>query len=250
MSEYATGEQPAVVRPPANMRRAVLWAALAFVLLTLACYAVFGTFWDKKGIFWGGIHSQQEYQQALASYQGEQMDPVRQVHRVTLGADGKATLQYEMQYALRAGRRAVAYNTWSGKRSVRITYRDARGRVIPTRVTRYDQNSEVYLLLLPPELHKGDRVLSGGTTDASFLLRREGEGWLFEYRHMHGDPIHYTQELTLPAGARLTQAQPPPVRTKQAGGRLTLVYDRRLGSKEFFRCRVRYRIGPTGAGAN
>ena len=240
MNEDLASGQPETPRPRADMRRAVLLAAFAFAVMTFALYAVFGTFWDKKGIFWGGVHNQDEYQQALADYQGHPMDPVRQVHRVRLSAEGAATFDWEVWYALRAGGRALAYDSTSGKRR-RLTFRDARGRRIPARRTRGRQ-SDIYLLLLPPDLHEGDLVYLRGSGRGFIMARRDRGDWLYDFRHTHGDPIRYRHEVTLPAGARILQAEPAPQQTRQAGDRLTLVYDRSLGNNEFFKCRVRYRL--------
>lgn len=244
MNEDLASGQPETPRPRADMRRAVLLAALAFAVMTFALWVIFGTFWDKRGIFWGGVHNQDEYRQALADYQGHRMDPVRQVHQVTLSAGGAATLDWEVWYALRAGGRALAYDSSSGKRET-LPFWDARGRLIPARRTRGRQ-SDIYLLLLPPGLHKGDVVhLRGSQRLPGFMVRRDRGDWLYDFRHTHGSPIRYHHEVTLPAGARILQAEPAPRQTREAGNRLTLVYDHALGNNEFFKCRVRYRLAET-----
>jgi hypothetical protein len=169
------------------------------------------------------------------------MDPVRQVHRVTLSPGGAATLDWELWYALRAGGRALAYDSTSGKRR-RLTFWDARDRRIPARRTRGPQ-SDIYLLLLPPDLHKGDVVrVRGSQRLPGFMVKRDGEDWLYDFRHMYGPSIAYRHEVTLPAGARIVQPEPAPQQTREAGDRLTLVYDHALGNNEFFKCRVRYRL--------
>jgi hypothetical protein len=241
MNEDLGVEQPIVSRPRADMRRAVLLAAVAFAVMTFALYAVFGTFWDKKGIFWGGVHNQHEYRQALADYQGHRMDPVRQVHLVTVSAEGTATAHWEVWYSLRAGGRARVHPTASDK-GEHFTFRDARGRPIPMRRIGGRQ-SDRYLLLLPPDLHKGDLVHTRGSSQLpAFMVKQDGEDWLYDFRHVYGPPIPYHHEVTLPAGAKVLGAQPAPQVTRQSGNRLTLVYDRSLGNNEFFKCRVRYRL--------
>jgi len=243
VSEQQAESLSTAPRPRANMRKAVAIAALALAVLALALYAVFGTFWDKQGIFWGGVHDQDEYQQALARYQGHDVKPLAQVHRITLAADGTGTVSSEVHFGLTAGGRALVYNSTNDAYRGRLVFRDRGDRVIPTRFVP-GKSQDIYVLRLPPDLKEGDVVVTRQSMPLpAVLVKREGAGWRYDFRHLYGPPIHYTQELTLPARAQVTKAEPPPAVTREVGGRTTLVYHRQLGNNELFRYRVRYRLG-------
>lgn len=229
-------------RPAANMRRAAVHAALALVMLTLALYAVCGTFWDKKGLFFAGLRSQREYQRRLAHYQGVPLEASGLVHRVTVEPDGRAAFEWEMQFPAPAGGRARATDQSDPPRRL-VVYRDAQGRPLPTRVTRTARQDD-YLIMLPPAIHEGDLIKTVNSNAAARVdwLRWERDHWVYTYRHLFGSAtVRYTHVLSLPPGAQVLDTYPGPTAVRRQGGRLVLVFDRQLGPMEAFRCKVAYR---------
>jgi hypothetical protein len=219
----------------------MITAAIVLFVVALSCHIVFGAFTEKRGIFFGGIKSEAEYQKIVRLYHGripEKVVPLSQKHLIGLNREGSAEVIAHIAYACN-GEEAQLKNMWNFGE---LRVRSRSGKELEF-TTDGDNPITITVSLPRPNQPIQQFVLeSAEKSDAPPWLRANGNRWEYTFQHMYGPPIRYEQVLSLPSGARLVSCEPSPRRTKRTGNGIQLVFARELSEGEAFRCHVVYDV--------
>jgi len=231
--------EPGASRESVDLRREAARALGLLAVLVLACTAVFGPPWAKRGLWWGGVRTHAEFQRlndASAGY----LQRAGVAEEVRLAVDGADELVITTLYRAPGTGRTGLQQVEAGFRPPGLEIVDARNRPIPWKARR-SYLGEMWVLTLPADLEDRmvrERFLAG----KGQMSQRRGRDWVYTTRHLHGDAMDHAYTVILPAGATLLGASPTPTSSGQREGCRALTWSGRLEYMAYFDCRVTYRL--------
>jgi hypothetical protein len=200
----------------------------------------FGPFTAKKGLFFNGIRTESEFRILDAAGSPDNVAVQSQRQRVTLRADGSATLVSEVTYAISPGRRRVELALHGCDPNVTKIFDDV-GRDLPFEAARGDDGAWVYEVALPAASGDGGSVHVQNRMEGLPLVRKQGENWTYSFRHYFGGRIRFEHTVTLPNGMVVVSARPTPSEQSTLDDTISLEFEKQLGDSEGFYCEVTYR---------
>lgn len=228
--------------PSRSLARQTLVSTCAFLVLAVVCHWIFGPFTGKRGIFLHGIHSESEYRSIIKLYQGRsptQAITLSQHQEIHVAPDGSCDVVSNIAYACRGNlTRCLLRNMSNFPENTRALTR--QGAVLT--LTRDTSDPPDFTIDLPHQnLPVQQFVLESSLRfPKAPWIQHKGPRWEYTFQQMYGPPIHYTQTVTFPRGAKIVSCEPDPAGQTTQDDKPRITFDQDLKNGQTFRCHLVY----------
>jgi hypothetical protein len=222
------------------MNRQLLKAAFVFFAVYIFCHVLFGPAWAKKGIFFNGIKSVEEFKKIQQDHLARSKTvPIRQFVSVELTADGSAKYTCESVFGIVQGASEAKFY-WAKEPDENTTIVNRDGQPMTFTFTKAKHSYIVWVDLEEPFADGEFVVKTNGPAPGA--TKKEDSLWHYKMHHTFGLTIMYEQVVTLPPGAVAIKVLPEPDSIYEKKGVCNLVFKTKLESTEFFECTIIYQL--------
>ena len=227
---------------PLSLRGPLIRATIAVALITVASLQIMGVFWEKKGLFFHGVDSEEAFQSVRRAALARQVTTADQyVLVLTLSEDGSCRYTANTRFAAPAGER-TAQIPWDKAfdQNTRLLWND--NEPLEYRQTRAPWGYWV-MVRLPAAAREGDTIaLSYLGVYPSSARRRDDGNWQFVATTQFGLAVKLIQTVLLPEGAAAIHVHPAPASRGAENDRVAITFERNLKKDEAFGSELIYAL--------
>lgn len=166
----------------------------------------------------------------------------KQSNVITIGGDGKVVARSESVERNPTVTPMSQISLSSGPRAKLVKVLDEQQNELKFLVTPMGERT-MYMVDLHSAIPPGEERTFQSFFEIEGLVSREGDLWVYQYRHAPGPETLYAHTLQLPPDAEVVEAVPKPDDTAVVNGLKTLAWTSIVARGTFFSCRVKYRLG-------